>query len=92
MQAVNQSYEVSLHQGLIAESRLFWSTFATKDQKVRPRASELADNTLGIPHFSSTTGPNMDTLQSLTCLHCLRLSQEGMSAFVEKRNADFKDC
>lgn len=33
-QAINQSYEMSLQQGLIAESRLFWSTFATKDQKV----------------------------------------------------------
>jgi len=31
--AVNQSYEMGLQQGLLYESRAFWSTFATNDQK-----------------------------------------------------------
>jgi len=32
-EAINQSYETGLQQGLLHESRAFWSTFATKDQK-----------------------------------------------------------
>jgi len=32
-EAINQSYETGLQQGLVHESRAFWSTFATKDQK-----------------------------------------------------------
>jgi len=47
--AVNASYETTLEQGILFERRLFYSTFATADQK------------------------------------------EGMSAFVEKRKAQFKD-
>jgi enoyl-CoA hydratase len=30
---VNKSYELPLGQGLEYEKRIFWSTFATKDQK-----------------------------------------------------------
>ncbi|KAI8867441.1 ClpP/crotonase [Ramicandelaber brevisporus] len=48
-EAVNQSFELSLQQGLLFERRLFHSTFGTHDQR------------------------------------------EGMSAFVEKRKADFKN-
>jgi len=48
-ECVNKSYELSLTEGVGYEKRLFWSTFATHDQK------------------------------------------EGMTAFVEKRNAVFKD-
>lgn len=48
-EAVNKSFELSLHEGLVAEKRLFYSTFATEDRK------------------------------------------EGMTAFVEKRKANFVD-
>lgn len=48
-EAVNKSFEMPLSQGLSFEKKLFWATFATKDQK------------------------------------------EGMSAFAEKRNPNFKD-
>ena len=33
-EAVNASYETTLTQGLNYEKRLFWSTFATEDQKL----------------------------------------------------------
>jgi len=48
-ESVNNSYELSLAEGLAAEKRLFYATFATVDRK------------------------------------------EGMTAFVEKRKADFQD-
>jgi hypothetical protein len=38
LQAINQSYESGLQQGLLHESRAFWSTFATQDQKVKCHA------------------------------------------------------
>lgn len=48
-EAVNRSYETTLHEGLLAERRLFHSLFATEDQK------------------------------------------EGMAAFLEKREPQFRD-
>jgi enoyl-CoA hydratase len=48
-EAVNRSYETTLHEGLLYERRLFQSMFATEDQK------------------------------------------EGMAAFLEKREAQFRD-
>ena len=48
-EAVNRSYETTLHEGLLFERRLFHSLFATEDQK------------------------------------------EGMAAFIEKREAQFRD-
>lgn len=32
-ESVNKSQELSLREGLTFERRMFWSTFATKDQK-----------------------------------------------------------
>jgi len=32
-ECVNKSYELTLAEGVTYEKRLFWSTFATQDQK-----------------------------------------------------------
>jgi len=37
-QAVNQAFETSLHEGLLFERNLFYSTFATNDQKIGMKA------------------------------------------------------